>query len=130
MRKSKFTSEQIAYCLTQAQAGVPITELCRKYGISMNTFYRWKTKFGGLTLLQHTKPELGFHAHRTRELRKVDVEGSSPFARSNRRLQSRARSDTRIRPRTRSRGVRTDPQRVVRRGRSPVIEPGRAVLTS
>lgn len=49
MRKSKFTSEQIAYCLTQAQAGVPITELCRKYGISMNTFYRWRTKFGGLT---------------------------------------------------------------------------------
>lgn len=49
MRKSKFTAEQIAYCLTQAQAGVPIPELCRKYGISQQTFYRWKTKFGAMT---------------------------------------------------------------------------------
>jgi putative transposase len=48
MRKSKFTSEQIAYCLTQAEAGVPIGELCRKYGISTNTFYRWKSKFGAM----------------------------------------------------------------------------------
>ena len=35
MRKSKFTGEQIAYCLTQAEAGVPVSELCRKYGISL-----------------------------------------------------------------------------------------------
>ena len=48
MRKSKFTSEQIAYCLTQAQAGVPTAELCRKYGISQQTFYRWRARFGGL----------------------------------------------------------------------------------
>jgi putative transposase len=48
MRKSKFTAEQIAYCLTQAEAGVPTAELCRKYGISQQTYYRWKTKFGGL----------------------------------------------------------------------------------
>ena len=38
MRKSKFTGEQIAYCLTQAEAGVPVSELCRKYGISLKTF--------------------------------------------------------------------------------------------
>lgn len=49
MRKSKFTAEQIAYCVTQAQAGVPIGELCRKYGISQQTFYRWKSKYGDLT---------------------------------------------------------------------------------
>jgi putative transposase len=49
MRKSKFTSEQIAYCLTQAQAGVPIPELCRKYGISQQTLYRWKSRYGDLT---------------------------------------------------------------------------------
>ncbi len=57
MRKSKFSSEQIAYCLTQAQAGVPMGELCRKYGISQQTFYRWKERFGGLTPseVQHLK---------------------------------------------------------------------------
>ena len=49
MRKSKFTAEQIAYCVTQAQAGVPVPELCRKYEISQQTFYRWKAKYGGLT---------------------------------------------------------------------------------
>lgn len=49
MRKSKFSGEQIAYCLTQAEAGVPITELCRKYGISQQTFYRWKAKFGAMS---------------------------------------------------------------------------------
>lgn len=38
MRKSRFTAEQIAYCLTQVEAGVPIGELCPKYGISANTF--------------------------------------------------------------------------------------------
>ena len=48
MRKSKFSAEQIAYPLTQAEAGVPIGELCRKYGISQQTYYRWKVKFGGL----------------------------------------------------------------------------------
>ena len=49
MRKSKFTEEQIASIVTQAQAGVPIDELCRKYGVSVQTFYRWRTKFAGLT---------------------------------------------------------------------------------
>ena len=49
MRKSRFTDEQIATVVTQAQAGVPIAELCRKFGISEQTFYRWRAKFGGLT---------------------------------------------------------------------------------
>jgi putative transposase len=49
MRKSKFTEEQIASIVTQAQAGVPIEELCRKYGISTQTFYRWRAKYAGLT---------------------------------------------------------------------------------
>ena len=48
MRKSRFTEEQIAYALKQVEAGVPQDELCRKYGISVKTYYRWKTKYGGL----------------------------------------------------------------------------------
>ena len=48
MKRSKFTEEQIAFALHQADTGVPIEEVCRKVGISQATFYAWKKKFGGL----------------------------------------------------------------------------------
>ncbi len=48
MKKSRFTEQQIVYAIKQVEAGVPITELCRKYGISQQTFYRWRRKYGGL----------------------------------------------------------------------------------
>ncbi len=48
MRKSKFTDEQIAYALHQVETGTPPAEICRKLGISEQTFYRWKKKYGGL----------------------------------------------------------------------------------
>lgn len=48
MKESKFTEEQIVYALKQAEAGVAVDELCRKYGISTATFYRWCDKYGGL----------------------------------------------------------------------------------
>ena len=48
MRKSTFTKEQIAYTLRQAEAGTEVSEICRKLGISQQTFYRWKKKFAGM----------------------------------------------------------------------------------
>ena len=48
MKKSKFSEEQVVYALKQAEAGVPIKELCRKYGVSDATFYTWRKKYGGL----------------------------------------------------------------------------------
>lgn len=48
MKKSRFTEEQIAFALRQAESGTAIHEITRKLGISEQTFYRWKKKFAGL----------------------------------------------------------------------------------
>jgi putative transposase len=48
MKKSRFSEEQIIGFLKQADAGMPIKELCRKGGFSDATFYKWRAKFGGM----------------------------------------------------------------------------------
>ena len=48
MKKSKFTEQQIAFALQQAEGGTPVEEVCRKLGISPATFFRWKKIYGGL----------------------------------------------------------------------------------
>ena len=48
MKKSRFTDEQIAFALRQAETGVTPAEICRKLGVSEQTFYRWKKKFAGM----------------------------------------------------------------------------------
>ncbi len=50
MKRSKYTEEQIACALTQAELGTPVSEVVRKMGITEQTYYNWKKKYGGLGL--------------------------------------------------------------------------------
>ena len=60
--KKRYTDEQIAYALRQAEAGTPIREVCRKLGVSEATFYNWRRKFAGMGVaelreLRHLRQE-------------------------------------------------------------------------
>ena len=48
MRGKRFSEEQIIAVLKEAEAGAKTPELCRRHGITQQTFYRWKSKYGGL----------------------------------------------------------------------------------
>jgi putative transposase len=48
MKKSRFSDTQIMSVLRQAEGGMPVPELCREHSISAATFYKWRSKFGGM----------------------------------------------------------------------------------
>ncbi len=48
MKRKRFSEEQIINILKEAEGGLPVQELIRKHGISEQTYYRWKSKFGGM----------------------------------------------------------------------------------
>ncbi len=49
MKRSRYSEEQIVGILKEAEAGITVAELCRKYGMSDATYYNWKAKYGGMT---------------------------------------------------------------------------------
>jgi len=55
MKKSKYSPEQVAFALRQAESGTPVSEICRKMGISDQTFYRWKKKYVGMGVAEVRK---------------------------------------------------------------------------
>ncbi len=52
MKKTRYTEEQIAFALRQAESGTPVAEVIRKMGITEPTFYRWKKQFAGMGVVE------------------------------------------------------------------------------
>ena len=69
MKRTRYTEQQIISILKEAEAGVPVTELCRQHGFSQSTFYKWKAKYGGLDIsqLQRLK-ELDYENRRLKQM--------------------------------------------------------------
>jgi putative transposase len=49
MKKKRFSEAQIIKVLNEGSAGMPIGDICRKYGVGESTYYKWKSKYGGMT---------------------------------------------------------------------------------
>jgi putative transposase len=57
MRRSRFPDEQIVGILKEHEAGFSAAELCLRYGVSEATFYKWRSKFGGMEISDARRPK-------------------------------------------------------------------------
>ncbi len=55
MKSSRYSPEQVAFAMRQAESGTTVPEVCRKMGISEQTFYRWKKKYAGMGVAEVRK---------------------------------------------------------------------------
>jgi putative transposase len=55
MKSSRYSAEQVAFAMRQAETGTPVPEICRKMGIGEQTFYRWKKKYTGMGVAEVRK---------------------------------------------------------------------------
>ncbi len=69
MKRKKYTEEQIAFALRQAESGTAVVDITRKMGVSEQTFYRWKKKFAGMGVAELRK--LKQREERNRKLKQL-----------------------------------------------------------
>lgn len=55
MKKSKYSDSKVMSILKQASTGIPVSDVCREHGISSATFYKWRSKYGGMELPMITR---------------------------------------------------------------------------
>ena len=55
MKKSRYSDSQIMAIIKQAEAGTPVLELCREHGMSSASFYKWRSKYGGMDASMMTR---------------------------------------------------------------------------
>jgi putative transposase len=55
MKSSRYSPEQVAFAMRQAESGTPVPEVCRKMGVAEQTFYRWKKKYAGMGVAEVRK---------------------------------------------------------------------------
>ena len=55
MKRSRYSAEQVAFAMRQAESGTPVPEVCRKMGIAEQTFYRWRKKYAGMGISEVRK---------------------------------------------------------------------------
>ncbi len=75
MKRSKFSEEQIAYALRQADAGTPVGDICRQLGVSEATFYAWKKKYAHLGVSE-------LRRRGSSRMKTIGSSGSWPISRS------------------------------------------------
>ena len=69
MKRSRFSENQTVKILKEAEAGVPLNDLCRTYGFSKSSFYKWKAKYGGMEVSDLRRlPELEEENRRLKQM--------------------------------------------------------------
>ena len=74
MKQKRFTETQIMQILKQAESGVPVAELCREHGMSSASFYKWRSKYGGMDASMIS--QMKAMAHENQRLKKMYAEMS------------------------------------------------------